>query len=312
MSFAATLALVTVYAGLRDRDWSESRWPRAVRYVGGVALTSFVAGAATAPIAAVHFNQVPHFGLIANIAAVPIMGALVIPGAVFAALLSPFGLEDAGFALMAVAITWILAVADTVLSWPGALSHVTAPGRVVLPLLGLAGVTVAFWQGRGRWLGVAPLVAALGIWSVTDRPDVLVNDTGGLLGIAGPDGRAISKARGNGFAAMSWLENDGDPASQEHAFERWQSEADGRLEKINVKGLTILQARGEKAGARALEMCRAFDIVVLTMKAEPVSGCEIYDAGRLRQTGALAIDIGPKGPTVTTARAHQGARLWSQ
>ena len=42
MSFAATTALVIVYGVLRDWDWSSSRWPRWLRYAGGVALSSSV------------------------------------------------------------------------------------------------------------------------------------------------------------------------------------------------------------------------------------------------------------------------------
>jgi competence protein ComEC len=93
MSFAATTALVAVFGALRTRPGERRRWPKWATFIWGVALSSFVAGMATAPIAAAHFNQVPHYGLIANIVSVPLMGAVIIPGAVLAALLAPFGLD---------------------------------------------------------------------------------------------------------------------------------------------------------------------------------------------------------------------------
>ncbi|MEK6215848.1 MAG: ComEC/Rec2 family competence protein, partial [Boseongicola sp.] len=100
MSFAATTALVTVFGSLRDMDWTRSRWPYVLRVSAGVALSSAVAGFATAPIAAVHFNQIPHYGLIANVVSVPLMGAFIIPGAVLAAILWPTGLSQLGFWIM--------------------------------------------------------------------------------------------------------------------------------------------------------------------------------------------------------------------
>ena len=128
MSFAATTALVAAYGAMRGKEWSPSRWPPWLRVVGGVAVSSFVAGMATAPISAAHFNQVPHYGLVANIVSVPLMGAVIIPAAVLAALLAPFGLGWVGLKLMEWPILWILSVAQTVAAWPGSVSGAGAGG----------------------------------------------------------------------------------------------------------------------------------------------------------------------------------------
>ncbi|WP_370628993.1 ComEC/Rec2 family competence protein [Celeribacter sp. PS-C1] len=96
MSFAATTALVAVFSLVRRMNLMV-RWPNWLRAVATVILSSAVAGIATAPVAAAHFNRIADFGLIANVAAVPIMGALVMPAAIVAVLLTPFGLQ--GFAL---------------------------------------------------------------------------------------------------------------------------------------------------------------------------------------------------------------------
>ncbi|MEP5198757.1 MAG: ComEC/Rec2 family competence protein, partial [Paracoccaceae bacterium] len=134
MSFAATTALVAVFGGLRAMPGEKRRWPKWASFIWGVALSSFVAGLATAPIAAAHFNQVPHYGLIANILSVPLMGAIIIPGAVLAAILAPIGGAWIGLSLMKPAILWILNVAETVAGWDGAVSKVIAPSPAVLPL----------------------------------------------------------------------------------------------------------------------------------------------------------------------------------
>jgi competence protein ComEC len=311
MSFAATTALVAVYGAMRGRSWAPSRWPAWAQVVGGVAISSFVAGMATAPISAAHFNQVPHYGLVANIVSVPLMGAIIIPAAVLAALLSPFGLGWIGLKLMEWPILWILSVAQTVAGWPGSVSAVIAPGGAVLPLMALGALWGVLVRGRGRALGGPVIVASLVLWSLAERPLALISQSGGLVGVMTPDGRALSKPRGDGFAAESWLENDGDRADQAGAHARADF-GGGPVRSLQVEGMTLLHATGKGASAEALARCSEADLVVVNVAARQPVGCEVYDAGRLAQTGALAIEKGPEGPRVVTARQVTGARLWSQ
>ncbi len=312
MSFAATTALVAVYGGLREIGTSLVRWPWLVRVIGGVALSSAVAGAATAPFAAAHFNQIPHYGLLANIVAVPLMGALIIPGAVLAGALAPLGLAWVGLALMELAILWILGVASTVSGWPSAISQVVTPGPAVVPLLTLGGLWVVIWQGRTRAAGLGLVLFALILWSQAERPDVLVSQSGGLIGVMTPKGRALSKERGESFAAMSWLENDGDPALQETAYGRMKTHPVDRLNWIEAHGLRILHATGKVAAALAVLQCADADLVIVNVATEFPRECNGFDARRLSQTGALAIARTDERTEITTVRDKSGHRLWSQ
>ncbi|MEM9736035.1 MAG: ComEC/Rec2 family competence protein, partial [Pseudomonadota bacterium] len=79
MSFAATTALVAGFSGLRQvLPWMQAPpvgiKNRLIGYASGLFLTSVLAGAATAPFAAYHFNRVGPYGLLANLVAVPAMG----------------------------------------------------------------------------------------------------------------------------------------------------------------------------------------------------------------------------------------------
>lgn len=308
MSFAATTALVAVYGRLRGR---ESRLPPWIRVVSGVALSSFVAGLATAPIAAAHFNQVPHYGLLANIVSVPLMGLLVIPGAVLAALLAPLGLGWIGLKVMAPAISWILWVAETVSGWQGALSFVVAPSGLVLPVLALGALWIVIWQGWGRVAGLPAVLAAFLIWSQSERPYALVSQTGGLVGVMTDKGRVLSKARGDGFAANSWLENDGDPVPQTEAHARGAFESEGRQRWFSVGEARVVHATGKKAAALAVAACHEVELVVVNVAATAPDGCRVYDIKRLERTGALAIQPAGHTPKVITGRDKTGYRLWS-
>ena len=95
MSFAATGLLIIVFNGMSQWTWV-ARWPGVATYVMGSVVSAAVAGLATAPIAAAHFNTLPHYGILANVIAVPIMGFVVMPSAILAAVLAPFGGEALG------------------------------------------------------------------------------------------------------------------------------------------------------------------------------------------------------------------------
>lgn len=312
MSFAATTALVAVFGGLRAMPGERRRWPKWISFFWGVALSSFVAGLATAPIAAAHFNQVPHYGLIANILSVPLMGAIIIPGAVLAALLAPLGLAWVGLLLMKYPILWILAVAETVAGWEGAVSKVIAPGPMVLPLMALGALGLVIWQGRARLLGGPVMVASLILWAQAERPTMLIAQSGGMIGLMKEEGRALSKPKGESFASGIWLENDGDPADQATAFARARFREEGRMRWIPIGGRVVLHATGKVAAAEAVARCASVDLVVVNVDVTPPKGCVLYDADRLMKTGSLAVRVGEAGLSVTTARDLGGLRLWSR
>ncbi|MEM8656097.1 MAG: ComEC/Rec2 family competence protein [Pseudomonadota bacterium] len=301
MSFAATTALVAVFGWIRDMDWTLG--PKWLQPVTGVVLSSAVAGLATAPIGAAHFNTMAHYGLIANLASVPLMGTLVIPAAVLALVLAPIGLDLIGLWLMGLGLRWILWVADTVSGLDGAQGYVPGPGALVLPLLALGMLFVILWQGRTRFVGLAAVVAALLLWQGGARPHVLVADTGGLVGRMTEEGRALSRPKGAGFVARNWLENDGEGIDQETAAERWQTEGHGPR---------IVHLSGKRAAA-AFKGCVKGEIVVANTDLEGGSDwpCLVLTPPILRRTGAIALIRQGKDLRLLTARDVAGDRMWS-
>lgn len=306
MSFAATTALIAVFGWIQKVQVPMG--PRWLRPVSAVFISSLVAGLATAPFAAAHFNQFAHYGLIANLLSVPLMGALVMPAAVFSVCLLPFGLEGVGLWVMGLGLNWILGVAHWTSALDGARGTVVSPGGWVLPLLTLGALTIILWQGRVRLLGAAPMVAALLLWMQAERPVVLISDTGGLVGIMTEEGRALNTGRGGGFAAQNWLENDGDAAEQDQAAGRWPAKATG------PGGISITVVRGKRAAA-AVNGCEAGEWLIMnTAPPEGLSqavGCKVLSPTSLRHTGAIALYESDIGPRVVTAGEVSGVRLWA-
>ena len=310
MSFAATTALVAVFQTLRKSPlWG---WHPAFRWLAALVISSAVAGLATAPVAAAHFNRVPHYGLIANLMAVPLMGSVVMPAAVLSAVLAPFGLGWIGLQLMRPAIEVILWISDRVSGFESAVSHVVAPAPPVLPMLALGALFVILWQGHGRWAGVLPMVLALVLWSVTERPLLLVSSDGGLVGLMTPGGRTLSKPRGSGFAASSWLENDGDGATQAGAHDRPGFAGEKGQLAMEVGPVKVLHLTGQGAVDRVAGACRQADVVIAAVDRGPdAPGCSVVDRATLKETGPLAIYPGPEGLRIITAREQGGTRPWN-
>ena len=310
MSFAATTGLVAVFAALRD--WQGPRLPKWARPVAAVVISSAIAGLATAPVAAAHFNRIADYGLLANLLSVPLMGVIVMPGAVLAACLAPFGLAAVGLALMKPAIHWILGVADFVSGLSGALTYVPSPGPFVLPVFALGMLWLILWQGRARLAGIAPAALAFVLWAQVDRPGLLISDTGGLLGLMTPDGRALNKPRGEGFAASSWLENDGDGAVQTGAAQRGGFKGERGTLAFDLGSSALIHLSGRGAADRVNESCKTATMVILAADWDlPPPGCTLIDRGLLRSSGAMAVYVDKSGLNLISARVAAGRRLWN-
>ncbi|WP_299965403.1 ComEC/Rec2 family competence protein [uncultured Roseobacter sp.] len=305
MSFAATTALVAVFGYMRDRRLSMG--PKWAKPVVAVLISSGVAGLATAPIGAAHFNAISHYGLIANLTSVPMMGTVVIPAAVLALVLAPFGLDWLGLWIMGAGLKWILAVGSFVAGLDGARSFVPGPGVAVLPLIALGFLWLCLWQGRSRSLGVLPVIVAFWLWATGDRPVGLIAENGALVGVMTPEGRALSKPKGAGFVARNWLENDGDASDQPTAADRWPESRQAVL----PGGVELTHLAGKKA-VTGFQGCDAGQIVVANQPLpKGASGCLLFDPNRLRDTGAISlVDRGGEVALIST-RDLTGDRLWT-
>ncbi|MGI3167877.1 ComEC/Rec2 family competence protein [Pseudooceanicola sp. C21-150M6] len=295
MSFAATTALVAVFAWQRGRS---PRWPRPLRAALTLVISSGVAGLVTAPVGAAHFNMIAEYGLAANLLAVPLMGLIIMPAGVIALCLMPLHLEAIPLAVMGLGLEWVLFVATTVSDLPGSTALIKAPGPAVLPLYALGGLWLILWQG---WLRVAgiPVVLLAGLfWHQAPRPEVLISDRGDLVGIVTQSGRALSRDRGAGFTARVWAENDGSALTQQEAAQIW-SDLPGRIRHVT----------GRSAVSAAT--CTSDEILVLTHAPPAGLPCRSYHPQSLQKTGAVALSFGPDGVSERQARAVSGRRLWN-
>jgi competence protein ComEC len=98
MSFAATLALIAAYAYGQPLTRAGADSPLATRAalwgvneIVSLLLASLIAGLATTPYAAYHFHRLAPFGVIANLLAMPVVSAWVMPMGIVGVVAIPFG-----------------------------------------------------------------------------------------------------------------------------------------------------------------------------------------------------------------------------
>jgi len=265
MSFAATTALVVAFRALKDVRWWRAmyygRW-RYVQPIAGLLGSSLVAGAATAPFAAYHFNQVAHYGLLANMISLPLMSLVVMPCAVLAAVLWPFGLQGLALWGMGKGITMILAMAEFVSGLGGAVSLVVQAQPFALMAFVLGAVWVILTRDRVRFMAMPLLAISAFLWMQSDRPDVLVTANGRLVGVLGADTRALNRKRGNGFAARSWVENDGYAFDQQASAAVFPAKNDDRF-MHRIGAGTLFYLWGKKLNVDELDdLCRQYSVLI--------------------------------------------------
>lgn len=310
LSFAATVVLIAGFEAL-DRQILREKLPRWLMPVFAMVLTSVLAGLATAPFAAATFNRFTDYGLLANLLTAPVMSVLMAAGAM-AALLAPVGLAAPAYWLLELSSRWILFVAHWVAGLDGAVTPIIAPGPVVIPLITFGGAWMILWRGSWRLAGAAPIVAALVLWGFAARPDLLISSDGALVGIATPEGRALSAAKGAGFSAESWLQDDGDLATQEQAAARPGFQGQKGARRFDIADWHAISLAGKDAALAVQAACADFDLVILGAAIAPAldapKPCMLIDRQFLSRSGSVALTA--DGATLIVQPARDAQRIW--
>jgi competence protein ComEC len=137
-------------------------------------------------------------------------------------------------------VDWILGVGHFMAGLDCSVRYIPKGSNHVLPLVAFGAVLFILWRGAGRLLGPVLCMIAFGIWAGTSRPDVLISDTGRLLGVVQNQKRALNRERVNGFSARVWLENDGDKIEQILAADRYAGLSDEMTMDIGTVKLGYL------------------------------------------------------------------------
>ena len=276
-------------------------------------LASLVAGLATTPYAAFHFHRVTPYGVLANLAAMPVVSAVVMPAGLLGLVAMPFGFDRLFWAIMGVGIDWMIAVTQWVAALPGAVGRVPAFGIGPLIAASLGIILLGLLRTPLRWSG-AVLVLLAALWAArVPQPDILISADGRNVGVRGQDGRLhlmhAAKGSRDVFLLKEWLAADADA----------RTAADASLTSgVSCDDLgCVMQSAGGGLVAQAFKPealaddCERAALIVTLRQAPASCAASVIDADRLRRQGAMALRRGREGFVVEAAKPRGIDRPWS-
>jgi competence protein ComEC len=323
MSFSAVLALIAGYEAMRpvllrlktSPIWGEGSWARRLGlHVTALALTSFLAGTASAPFGAYHFGRVQVYFVISNMVAVPLTAMWVMPAGLIALALMPFGLEALALVPMAWGIEAILWIAHAAADLPAAtfaVPHIPSWGLLTLSF-GIAWLGI--WRSRWRLAGVVAIGLGLVSPVFSHPPDMLVSADARLIAVRTADGVFVQQtAGGSKFVQDAWQQywavSEMAPMPKELDEDTIICEPDGCILRPRPDGVAALLVKGINQS----EFCA--DVAVVVSASPAGDSCPsprplLVDRFTVWREGAAAIWLGPEGARVLTDRAERGDRPW--
>jgi competence protein ComEC len=317
MSFAATLALIAAYerglpwpAANADTSFGARMALWGGREIAALLFASLIAGLATTPYAAYHFHRAAPYGVLANLLAMPVISAFVMPAGMIALIVMPFGFDALIWRLMGNGIDWMNAVALWVAGLPGAVGRIPAFGTGPLIICTAGLVLLCLLRTPLRFAGAALIALAVMLALNTPKPDVLVAPSGDLIAVRTAGGRlAIVKRGGDAFAIKDWLAADADARTPNDASlaEGVSCDAIGCIARLGDGTVVALPT----TAAALIEDCAEAALVITSRTAPPQCAATVLDRKLRGEVGALALRRIGTGWEIVAARPAGEERPWS-
>ncbi|WP_208990843.1 ComEC/Rec2 family competence protein [Pseudovibrio sp. Tun.PSC04-5.I4] len=322
MSFIAVLALLAAYTFVKDRlkpidGATANRNPvgfqgflrRSSRWLVACAFTSLVAGLATAPLAAMHFEQVAPYGLLGNILAMPLVTFVVMPLGLLSLLAIPVGAEafflhgmEAGLQLVLKAAYWVSSLSEGQ-SGIGVASEL-GYWLIILAILGLCLLPFCL-----KWFAFPSFAGAVFCFLIYSAPDLIVTETGMHIAFYDADGTLRLTSSRLSFTSSSLLKAGGVPSQ---AFKAHKARAkDRRCDKAGCilqvfsrsvlldedKTTAPLMLAQSKRAESLISDCDMATIVVAQFQAPASCKAElVIDQKMLETRGSAYVWFTARGP----------------
>lgn len=311
-SFAAMLALVAWYEALPESAHADGLLTRARRYVVGVLMTTLVAGFATAPLGAYHFNTVSVWGSLANLIGVPLTAFWIMPLGTLAVLLMPLGLDGPFVWATGQGVAVLLETARLVADLPGAAARVAQLPASSLALAWAGGLWLCLWRGPWRRFGVLPLAASIVPALLLAKPIVIHGAGGELLAIQRADNAwARFPARGEGLVAAAWLRGLGVAA-----WAPWpgpdEADAGWRCDRLacareTQAGLVVVALHAQAVA----DACGRAALILALGRAPRCTANPVLDPWSARRDGTVMVRLDGAALQLERVAEQRGRRPWT-
>jgi competence protein ComEC len=308
MSFSAVLALIAGYEAMGSRLHGPSHHvpARLGRHIAALAFTSFLAGGASMPFAAYHFQQIQPYYILANLIAVPLTAMLILPLGLLSLLLMPFHAARLALIPMGWGISLILKLAHAVGTLPHALILVPPFAGTAVALIAVGLALLGLLRTKARFIGLAPIGLGLLLAAPAAPPAALVSSHANLTALRTRHGILILVAgRRDKFLLQQWRPLW--PAQNFQIRTAAQYCPNGRC-RADHRAILYLLNR-----AAAAQGCAGAKIIISPRPLHGVCrgpGRIVIDRFAPWREGAIAIRHARTHPTLLTDRATEGTRPW--
>lgn len=317
LSFAATLAILAlyeIYAPLLRRPAGIPG--RIGMYFSALMVTSLAASLATTPLVIYHFNRFALWGILANMLLIPLASFWIMPAAVLAFLLMPFGLAQYPLGLLDTGIGLLIAGSRFFAGLP--LAAVALPsltfGGLMLCVAG--GIWLCLIHGKWRLAGFSLVLIGMASIALHKPYDVLVSDEGNVA-LRMDDGRYLFvRGKPTSFTAQSWLRTDGREGglTLSEGIKQGLIICEEMVCRASLHGWKLAVARRDmQDDAQEAALCEAADIAIYADTLHG-NGCAavplLVDRRSLQVSGSLGLRLSRDSLTVDGAVSRRGTRPW--
>ncbi|MFN0024143.1 MAG: ComEC/Rec2 family competence protein [Parvularculaceae bacterium] len=292
---------------------------RAGRYVKGIVATDIVSSLATSPFSLFHFNRAANFGLVANSVSIPLMGFWVMPLAIVALALMPFGLDGPVWRAAASGVDAMLSLGAFTAGLPGAVTVFPKWPDAVLPVFAVGGLWLCLMTGVWRLAGLLALPLAAVLIAGHRAPDIYVSASGenaaAIVRSEAGEALVVFDPRKDRFAARAFLEHAGlderkdkpEPMRRDGFCDR-----EGCVVPINGASVAFSNQRHtlDDDCARA-----ALVIALFPVSQRERQGCAaaLIDRRDVWEEGAHSARVAGPGQTVIgSVKDRRGERAWAR
>ena len=249
--------------------------------------------------------------MIANLIAMPVVSAWIMPVGILGLMIMPLGLDGFCWRLMGGGIEWMTFVALWVTSFPGALGRIAAFGAGPLLVCTAGLVVLCLFKTPLRFIGAFLIAGAAILMVRAPQPDVLIAADGSAIALRGENGRlSMVKSGSDVFAFREWLAADADARTPKDATlgEGIRCDAAGCVGKLR-DGSLIAIAKTVEAFE---EDCRRAVLVVSVRDAPPGCAAVVIDRNVWRRSGAMALRRRGEEFEITATRSPGYDRPWAR
>lgn len=262
-------------------------------------MTSLVAGLATGIFASYHFGRIAPYGLLGNLAAMPVVSLLVMPLAIVSVIAMPFGFH----VVVLKAMTWSVGIVIAIADYVAGLSPAALTGQMpvaALLLFTLALVTACLFYTWLRFAAVPAVFAGVLVWQTSEPPVAFISKDGRQFAVLdrrdGSNDLHVNRSRPNAFTVDQWLAAAGTATIIKPAVsDAMRCDADICTATFDSGDEPLRIAYVLELPGRLSVLCADYDLVILAKAPSPskcLNGTTLIAARQLALNGAAEIRFG--------------------